>query len=110
MLYSSSLKNIKPDNKHVLQCIERFKETGRSGPHSPIGGVLCHIMNYCVEHHIDFQLRYLAGGGYDLERKDWMNQTVLGVPHDPWPICPECGSPDPDEVHVGDCSHGQPIY
>jgi len=23
--------------------------------------------------------------------------------------CPECGSPDPNEIHSGDCSYGKPV-
>lgn len=89
MKYSSPL-DVNPTKKAVRDCIARFDETGRSGPHSPMGGILCHIMNHCIQDHIPFQLRYLPGGGYDLERKDWLHKTVLGVPHDEYDHCSIC--------------------
>lgn len=73
MIYSSPT-TIKADNKWVKTCIKNFEETGQSGAHSPAGGILCHILNHCIENEIGFQLSYMPNGGYSLEKKDWASE------------------------------------
>ena len=84
MFYSSPPHpNIKPDSKIVLDRIRDFEETGKTGAHSPAGGILCHILNHCVRNGIDFQLSYLAGGGYSLEKKDWTKELMAESRQEP---------------------------
>jgi hypothetical protein len=56
--------------KIIVGAIKRVNNEGNSGPHSPYGTVLCHILNYCIKNDISLELSFLAGGGYHLKRLD----------------------------------------
>lgn len=69
MIYSTPYKNkIRP--KVIRDAIKRFDDDGRSGPHSEMGAILCHVLNDCIKRRISFELNYLSGGGYYLKRVD----------------------------------------
>lgn len=42
--------------------IARFDANGKSGPHSPDGLLLHHILNHCIMHKIPFLLLYYPDG------------------------------------------------
>lgn len=52
---------------HIQMAIDMFLERGFSS-HSPEGAILVHIMNYCIEHGIPFQLSHYPGLGSSLKR------------------------------------------
>lgn len=60
---------MKVSDRVIRDAIGRFHSEGESGPHSPIGGILTHVLNHCIENQISFTLRYVGGGGYFLEKE-----------------------------------------
>lgn len=70
MIYDSPMK-VDEKNPYVEECIKNFMEKGETGAHSPMGGILCHILNHCVREGISFELTYLAGGGYSLKKMEF---------------------------------------
>lgn len=53
----------------TIDCmIKCFTMNGESGPHSPQGGMLCHILNHCHASDIPFTLVYMPRKGYYVVR------------------------------------------
>ena len=76
MIFSSVMDQVKPEDRSVRLAIEHFEETGESGPHSPYGAILCHVLNHCIEKSIDFELKYMAGFGYYLYRRNFLDEVI----------------------------------
>lgn len=67
MLFTSG-SGENPPALTIDSAIRSFDSLGESGPHSPEGWVLSHILNHCVTNEIPFTLAYVAGRGYYLKR------------------------------------------
>lgn len=52
----------------IDSAIRIFEKLGESGPHSPDGWLLSHILNHCTETGIPFTLASVPDGGYYVKR------------------------------------------